>query len=46
MQYSDSYTTLANQLLGDISLDALRRLKDILESELNSGESQVMGGRD
>ena len=45
-QYFDSYTTLANQLLGDISLDALQRLKDILESELNSGESQVMGGRD
>ena len=45
-QYSDSYTMLANRLLGDISLDALQRLKDILESELNSGESQVMGGRD
>ena len=45
-QNDDSSTTLANILLGDISLDALQRMKDVLESELNSGEPQNIGGTD
>lgn len=45
-QIPDSYSSVANVLLGDISLDALQRLKDILENELNSGESQTLGGVD
>lgn len=44
--YFDSYTTVADILLGNVAVDALQRLKDILESELNSGETQMMGGRD
>ena len=44
--YDDSYATVADALLGGVSLDALTRLKDILESELNSGDAQILGGRD
>jgi len=44
--YDDSYATVADALLGGVSLDALTRLKDILESELNSGDAQMLGGRD
>lgn len=45
-QYIDSPTQLANRLLGNVSFDALRNLKDMLESEMNSGESQIIGGVD
>lgn len=44
--YDESPTTLADNLLGGISLDALRSFKDTLDSEINSGESQMIGGID
>ncbi len=44
--YQDSLTTLADKLLGGISLDALKSFKDTLDSEINSGESQMIGGID
>lgn len=44
--YQDSPTTLANDLLGNIALDALKRFKDTLDSEVNSGETQMIGGVD
>lgn len=45
-RYDESPTTLADNLLGGISLDALRSFKDTLDSEINSGESQMIGGID
>ncbi len=39
-------TTIADLLLGGISLDALKSFKDTLDSEINSGESQMIGGID
>lgn len=44
--YVDSPTTLADALLGKVSLDALKSFKDALDSEINSGESQMIGGVD
>ncbi|MFU0833939.1 MAG: Peptidase S74 domain-containing protein [Oscillospiraceae bacterium] len=37
--YTDSYATLADKLLGSISMDALKSLKDTLDSEIDSGET-------
>lgn len=45
-QYEDSYTTLADRLLGEISLDALKSFKDTLDNEMDSGEGQMIGGVD
>ena len=43
----DGYpSTLANDILGDIALDALKSFKDTLDSEMNSGETQMIGGVD
>lgn len=42
----DSYTTIANRLLGGISLDALKSFKNTLDNEINSGETQMLGGMD
>lgn len=42
----DSYTTMADRLLGGISLDALKSFKDTLDSEMDSGEAQMIGGVD
>lgn len=39
-------TTIADKLLGGIALDSLKRLKATLDSEVNSGESQMIGGID
>lgn len=39
-------STLANNLLGDIALDALKSFKDTLDSEVNSGETEQIGGVD
>ena len=44
--YDGLPTTLANDMLGDIALDALKSFKDTLDSEMNSGETQVIGGVD
>jgi hypothetical protein len=44
--YQDSTTLLANKLLGDIALDALKSFKDTLDSEINNGETQMLGGVD
>lgn len=45
-EYSDSPTTIADKILNGISLDALSSFKDTLDSEVNSGESQIIGGID
>lgn len=42
----ESPTALANTLLGNIALDALGRLKEVLDEEINSGETQMIGGID
>lgn len=43
----DGYpSTLANDILGDIALDALKSFKNTLDSEMNSGETQMIGGVD
>lgn len=42
----DYATTLANDMLGDIALDALKSFKDTLDSEVNSGETLMIGGVD
>lgn len=39
-------STLANNLLGNIALDALKSFKDTLDSEVNSGETERIGGVD
>ena len=44
--YEEAYTTLADRLLGEISLDALKSFKDTLDSEMDSGETQMIGGVD
>ena len=44
--YDGCPTTLANDILGDIALDALKSFKDTLDSEINSGETQMIGGVD
>lgn len=44
--YQDSPTTLANKLLGNICLDAMKSFKDTLDDEINSGETQMIGGID
>ena len=44
--YEGTASTLANELLGDIALDALKRFKDTLDSEINSGETEMIGGVD
>ena len=44
--YEGYPTTLANDMLGDIALDALKSFKDTLDSEMNSGETQMIGGVD
>lgn len=41
--YEGYPTTLANDMLGDIALDALKSFKDTLDSEMNSGETQMIG---
>lgn len=45
-KYQDSYATLANKLLGDISLKSLQSFKDSLDTEQNSGETLTTGGVD
>lgn len=42
----DSSVTLADKMLGNISLDALKSFKDMLEQEMNNGETQMIGGVD
>ncbi|MDE6733833.1 MAG: hypothetical protein K2J77_13285 [Oscillospiraceae bacterium] len=42
----ESPTALANTLLGNIALDALGRLKEVLDDEINNGETQMIGGID
>ena len=42
----DYATTIANDMLGDIALDALRSFKYTLDNEMNSGETQMIGGVD
>ena len=44
--YEGYPTSLANDMLGDIALDALKSFKDTLDSEMNSGETQMIGGLD
>ena len=44
--YDGCPTTLANDILGDVALDALKSFKDTLDSEMNSGETQMIGGVD
>ena len=44
--YEGYPTTLANDMLGDVALDALKSFKDTLDSEMNSGETQMIGGVD
>lgn len=45
-EFSDSSTMLADKLLGNISLDSLTSFKEIIEKEMNSGETQMIGGVD
>lgn len=45
-EFDGSSTMLANKLLGGISLDSLKSFKDMLDQEMNSGETQVIGGVD
>lgn len=40
---ADSTTALANTLLGNIALDALKQFNDVL-GEMNDGETQMIGG--
>ena len=44
--YADPVTSLADRLLGEISLDALKSFKDTLDREMDSGETQILGGID
>ena len=44
--YQDSAATLADQLLGDISYDALRQFEETFEAELNNGDMEILGGVD
>ena len=45
-EFVDSAAMLADVLLGGISLDALKSFKDMLEQEMNNGETQMIGGMD
>lgn len=42
----DSPVTLADRLLGGVSLDAMKSFKDTFDKEVNSGETQMIGGVD
>lgn len=42
----EAETTIADRLLGGIALDALKSFKDTLDNEVNSGETQMIGGID
>lgn len=42
----ESSVTIADKMLGNISLDALKSFKDMLEQEMNNGETQMIGGVD
>lgn len=42
----EAETTIADKLLGGIALDSFKEFKDTLENEVNSGESQQIGGMD
>lgn len=42
----DAESTIADKLLGGVALDALKSFKDTLDNEINSGESQMIGGID
>lgn len=44
--FTGSSAMLADILLGNISLDALKSFKDMLDQEMNSGETQMIGGMD
>ena len=43
---TESSTMIADKLLGNITLDALRSFKDTLDQEVNNGELQNLGGID
>ncbi len=42
----DSPVSIADQLLGDVSYDALKRLEEYSEAEFNNGEMEIIGGVD
>lgn len=42
----DSSVMIADKLLGNISIDALKSFKDMLELETNNGETHMIGGVD
>ena len=44
--FTDSSAMLADVLLGNIALDALKSFKDLFDQEINSGETQMIGGID
>lgn len=44
--YEDSLATIADKILGSVSLDALKNFKDTLDEEMNSGETTMIGGVD
>lgn len=45
-EYYGSSVALANKLLGDIALDALKSFKEMLDQEMNDGETHMIGGVD
>lgn len=45
-EYGGSSVALADTLLGNIALDALKSFKDTLDQEMNNGEMQMIGGVD
>lgn len=45
-EYQDSAATLADQLLGDISYDALQQFEETFEAEFNNGDMEILGGAD
>ncbi|MBE7703875.1 MAG: hypothetical protein E7Z89_07495 [Cyanobacteria bacterium SIG28] len=42
----ESETTIADKLLKGVTLDSLKSFKDTLDSEINNGENQMIGGID
>lgn len=42
----ESGATIADRLLGSVALDSLKSFKDTLDSEINNGENQMIGGID
>ena len=44
--YQDSPVTLANKLLGEINLHALKQFKETIDSELDNGQMEIVGGAD